>query len=137
VDPDGIPRAFQRLSTGLPRVELTDPQGLQGSPLILDDPAEGQELGAFTELMRQTGGAVLPLARRRPSWPVVTGRGRCQLHRRKLCAALRFCVRPLFLFMTSLFLELQSHVERTLQKSEFIHRQKDSWDRLVKDADEA
>lgn len=39
--------------------------------------------------------------------------------------------------MTSLFLELQSHVERTLQKSEFIHRQKDSWDRLVKDADEA
>lgn len=56
MDPDGIPRAFQRLSTGLPRVELTDPQGLQGSPLILDDPAEGQELGAFTELMRQTGG---------------------------------------------------------------------------------
>lgn len=32
--PDGIPRAFRRLSTGLPR----------------------QELGAFTELMRQTGG---------------------------------------------------------------------------------
>lgn len=104
MDPDGIPRAFQRLSTGLPRVELTDPQGLQGSPLILDDPAEGQELGAFTELMRQTGGAVLPLARRRPSWPVVTGRGRCQLHRRKLRAALRFCVCPPFFSFYDIFI---------------------------------
>jgi hypothetical protein len=74
------------------------------------------------------GGPVSPLARRRPSWPVVAGWGRCQLHRRKLRAALRFCVCPLFfLFMTSLFLELQSHVERTLQKSEFmIHRQKEA-----------